>query len=314
MIGNHSLLGPVLGDIDRNSVMEAVVLAADGQLYVFNDSLGNHDGFPINVGFTPTAPPVLADVDRDGYLDIITVGGGVMAVYGRNGALMPNFPRVVGPLNAPDSALPSPVAADIGESDRLALFSAGERPVLNLIDGRGDQYENSPKPLGAATNAPLAWAVNTEENQAAVFARAADGYLYAYTTPYASDPQASAVWPMAFRNPNLTGTVPFEDLETLNVDDEFFVAERAFVYPNPASEQAIVRYWLGDDASVRIRIFDFAGNLVVEADGPGDGGNYNEWTWNCNNAASGVYFAHLEVTGIANSQKETVLCKMAVVQ
>jgi hypothetical protein len=294
--------------------METVVLAADGQLHVLDDVLDDQEGFPVNIGFTPTAPPVLADVDRDGYLDIITVGGSVMAVYARNGALLPNFPRVIGRSNAPDSALPSPVVADIGESDRLALLLAGEKPVVNLVDGRGDQYGDFPKPLGDATGVPLAWAVSTEENESAVFARDADGYLFAYTMPVASDPQASTVWPMAFRNPSLTGTVPIGDLEPLNVDDEFFVAERAFVYPNPASDQAVVRYWLGDDASVRIRIFDVAGNLVADADGPGDGGSYNEWTWNCYNAASGVYFAHVEVVGKASHQKETVLCKMAVVQ
>lgn len=313
-LGRQTLMGPVLGDVDRDSVMEAVVVSANGRLLMLNEQFDDEDGFPVSLGFTPTAPPVLADVDRDGYLDIIVVGGGVMAACARNGTLLPNFPMVIGPSNAPDTALPSPVAASLGEPDRLTLFASGERPVINSVDGRGDKRADFPRPLGGGANAPLAWALSTVDNEAAIFARANDAYLYAYTTPLASSPSASAVWPMAYRNPSLTGTVPLDDLEPLNVDDKFFVAERAFVYPNPANDQAIVRYWLGDAAAVRIRIFDFAGNLVIEAGGPGNGGAYNEWTWNCNNAASGVYFAHVEVTGLANHQKETVLCKLAVVQ
>ena len=313
-LGSDSLLTPALGDLDRDSVMDAVVLAADGRLWVLDESLEDVNGFPINIGFAPTAPPVLADVDRDGYLDIVTAGGGVIAVYARNGALMPNFPVVIGPLNAPDLGLAAPVVADYGAPDRLALLAAGERPVISFRDGLGHPDELFPKPLGGKSEVPAAWAVNTNAGQAAVFARSSDGYLYAYTMPGVSATPAVAVWPMAFRDPRLTSTVPVEELEPLNVDEEFFVAERAFVYPNPASDQAIVRYWLGDDASVRIRIFDIAGNLVIDADGPGTGGLYNEWTWNCNTAASGVYFAHLEVTELATHKKETVLCKMAVVQ
>lgn len=313
-LGYQELLGPALGDVDRDSLMEAVVISTDGRLLMVNEIFDNEDGFPVDVGFNPTAPPVLADIDRDGYLDIVVVGGGMMAAYDRNGTLKPNYPVVIGPLNEPDTALAAPVIADVGESDRLGLYTAGERPVVNFIDGRGEESEDFPRPLGAGAHAAPAWAQNTLDNEAAIFTRSGDGYLYAYTTPVSSSSPAAAVWPMARRNPGLTNTVPLDDLEPLNVDDAFFVAERAFIYPNPASDQAIVRYWLGDDASVRIRIFDFAGNLVVDVNGPGDGGAYNEWTWNCHNAASGVYFAHLEVTGIANHQKETVLCKMAVVQ
>jgi hypothetical protein len=208
-------------------------------------------GFPVNIGFTPTAPPVLADVDRDGYLDIVAVGGGVVAVYARNGAVLPDFPVVAGRLNDPDSGLVAPVVADYGAPDRLAILSAGEKPVVDFKDGRGDPDETF-RPLGE----PGPNRLGRTRMITGRIRRCSDGYLYAYTMPGISSPPASAVWPMAFRDARLTSTVPTEELEPLNVDEQFFIAERAFVYPNPASDQAIVRYWLGDDASVRIRIFD----------------------------------------------------------
>jgi M6 family metalloprotease-like protein len=308
-----SLHAPALGDIDRDGSLDAVILSAAGELWVLDTGLAELDGFPVETGVTPTAAPVLADVDLDGYLDIIVVGDGQCAAYGRNGALLSDFPITLGRANAPDSGAAAPIAADLGTPDALHLMTAGQRRVVHGYDGHGRQTDNLPVPLGGESMAPSAWAVSDYYNEAAVFTRANDGFLYAYKVPFVGDP-VPPTWPMASRNARLTRTVPRDDLAPVSVDDEFFVAERAFVYPNPASDHAIVRYWLGDDATVHIRIFDVAGNLVADEDGPGKGGLYNEWTWNCAQAASGVYFAHVEVVRLDTGKKETVLCKMAVVQ
>ena len=82
-----------------------------------------------------------------------------------------------------------------------------------------------------------------------------------------------------------TRAVPSEDLDPIRVAEEFFVAERAFVYPNPANNEAIVRYWLGGDADVTIGIYDLTGNRITEWTGDGIGNAYNEWIWPCADAA-----------------------------
>jgi hypothetical protein len=312
-LGPDSLFPPALGDLDRDSSLDAVVVSASGSLWAVDTAWADLSGFPVDLGFAPSAPPVLADVDRDGYLDIVAVGEGYLTAYAHNGALVTNFPIPLGRSNARDSGAVAPVIADLGGPDAMTLMSAGVRRIIHGYDGHGREAETFPKPLGRKSRAPIAWATNHINSVAAVFARASDGFLYAYELPYVMVP-ATATWPMAARDSRLTRMIPIDDLGPVDVDDDFFVAERAFVYPNPANDHAVVRYWLGDDAAVRIRIFDVAGNLVVDADGPGSGGLYNEWTWDCSRAASGVYFAHVEVVGLENAKKETVLCKMAVVQ
>jgi hypothetical protein len=62
---------------------------------------------------------------------------------------------------------------------------------------------------------------------------------------------------------------------------------------------------------VHIKIFDLAGDLVTEFDGPGTGGRDNEVVWDVSGVQTGVYFAHIEASGQAGSGSTVV--KIAVV-
>ncbi len=310
----ESLLTPALGDLNHDGKIEAVVLDVGGRLWALDTAaFAPLDGFPVRLDYAPVTSPVLADLNRDGYLDIITAGGGAIYAYAHNGALLPNFPVTIGQSNMPDTAVATPVVGDFGETSLLSLIAGGSNRAVYGFAGNGREEGGFPLAVGGEVDAPPAHAINAAANQAAVFTRAADGYLYAYEVPMAASP-SQAVWPMASHDPLRTATVPPEDLDPKQTYAQFFAPEKAFVYPNPAQDRAIVRYWLGDDADVHIKIFDLAGNLVRETDGPGTGGAYNEWTWECATVASGVYFAHLEVVSKSSGRHETALCKLSVVQ
>ncbi|MEW5700829.1 MAG: T9SS type A sorting domain-containing protein [Candidatus Zixiibacteriota bacterium] len=313
-MGSDSLMTPALGDVDHDGRLDYAVVTAAGRLWVLDSTLNVASDFPVEMGFTPSSAPVLADVDRDGYLDIVVAGEGMLHAYARNGTPLSNFPITIGRSNEPDSLAPAAAIIDMGNTQSLALLTGGASRAIYGWDKQGERLAQMPRPVGSALTAPVAWALNSDEATAAIFARAADGYLYAFNLPVPATEAARAIWPMAGRDPRHTATVPTDELEPLVTPTQFFVSERAYVYPNPASDRAIVRYWLGDDATVSIRIYDLAGNLITEADGPGVGGVYNEWTWSCAQAASGVYFARLEVTRRAGGQTETAFCKLAVVQ
>lgn len=313
LLSSEPLYGPVMGDLDRDSAYDAVVIDESGRLWVLDTLLQPLPGFPLDTRVRPSGPPSLADVDGDGYLDILVAGEGMLFAYAHNGVLLPNFPATLGRRSAPDSAAHEPIAADLNLGGQLTLMTAGSRRAVFAFDGNGTPNPEFPLPLGDSATAAVAWAPNPALNHSAIFARAADGFLYAYELSSASG-EVAALWPMSAHDSRRTATIPIEDLGPLGDPGDFFVTERAFVYPNPANGYAVVRYWLGEDADVRIRIFDLTGNLIIESPGPGQGGLYNEWTWDCASAASGVYFAHIEVHGKGNGRRETVLCKMAVVQ
>jgi hypothetical protein len=314
-LGTDSLFPPVLGDLNHDGTLEAVVANVAGRLWALGTpGFTVLPGFPVELGSTPSAAPVLADLDRDGHLEIIATAGGRLYAFAYTGSLIPNFPAVIGRVNSPDSVTGSPSVSDFGNSGRLSILTGGLSRAVYGFNGDGGEVSGFPRPLGGCLVSSVAAAINSKDHRSAIFARADDGYLYAFEVPQPASP-SRAIWPMAFRDALHTSTVALEDLEPVTSYTQFFPTDSAFVYPNPARDQANVRYWLGEDARVNIRIFDLAGNLVQEAGNiRGIGGVFNQpWIWECAGAASGVYFVRIEAVADGGGERKTIMCKMSIV-
>ena len=90
-------------------------------------------------------------------------------------------------------------------------------------------------------------------------------------------------------------------------------AQSVYNYPNPAREGSTrIRYRLNGAAKVKISIFDTAGDLVTEFEGPGLAQADNEVEWQLNGVQSGVYLAKVEAQG--DTEKVMKIIKIAVVK
>jgi hypothetical protein len=150
----------------------------------------------------------------------------------------------------------------------------------------------------------------------ALVVAADDGNLYAWRT--GSLPALlswSAPWPQKMRDAQNSN---FEDsyIAPVAPSKGFFPASSAYNWPNPVSAadnyQTHIRYYLGQSATVTIKIFDMAGDLVQEINTQGTGGMDNEVLWDVSGIQSGVYFAHIEAQG--GTEHGTVIVKIAVIK
>jgi len=90
-------------------------------------------------------------------------------------------------------------------------------------------------------------------------------------------------------------------------------ADQAYNWPNPNIDNyTFIRYRLNEEATVKIKIFDLAGDLVKEMDGTGNPNTDNEVRWELSSVQSGVYIARIEAVGQSGS--ETRIIKIAVVK
>jgi hypothetical protein len=102
-------------------------------------------------------------------------------------------------------------------------------------------------------------------------------------------------------------------LSATPLTSEFFPASRAYNWPNPVyNGKTQIRYFVRDDATVSVRIFDLAGDLVTSFSGPGIGGVDNEVAWDVSGVQSGIYFARIEATSASSSG--VAIVKVAVVK
>ncbi len=224
------------------------------------------------------------------------------------GVSLDHFPFTV---MAGQPLMSNPIVADMdgdGTADIVGVTGDG---VVAAVNRDGKMVRGFPLAAGVGGQSVAAFAVPGGKIGLAV-ASSADGTVNAWTTGATGTSWVNP-WPQYQLNAHHRGF----DGTTLTpgspVTQEFFPASRAYNWPNPVYDGVThIRYYIKENATVRVKIFDFAGDLVTEMIGPGIGGMDNEVDWNIGNIQSGIYFARIEASGAAGSGVNIV--KVAVVK
>jgi hypothetical protein len=312
---SHQIPGPPASG-DFNGTAAAAFATSDGLVYLVNGSFDALQGFPVNTGAGITVGSLaLGDIDGDGSRDIVVFSGSKIFVYNRLGSSVDHFPVTVPGGGVLAS---NPIVADMngdGKADIVGVTSDG---LVAAYDRDGKILSGFPLAAGAGTagtNSQSVAAFLTPGNRIGlVVASSTDGTVTGWTTGSVSSSAAwVAPWPQyqkdsrhsGFDGSTLTAGVP--------VTQEFFPANRSYNWPNPVYDGIThIRYYIKENATVRIRIFDLAGDMVTEMAGPGVGGMDNEVEWKVGSVQSGVYFARIEANGAGGSGVNIV--KVAIVK
>jgi hypothetical protein len=93
----------------------------------------------------------------------------------------------------------------------------------------------------------------------------------------------------------------------------FFPKDRIYNWPNPVYGSAThIRYYVTEDASISIKIFDVSGTSITELHGSGKAGFDNEMLWDVSHIQTGVYLARVEAK--SSSHTDFAVIKIAVVK
>ncbi|MEO0080247.1 MAG: immune inhibitor A domain-containing protein [candidate division WOR-3 bacterium] len=322
---------PVVADFDRDSVMEIAVVAGGGhdyRLYVVEQdgTISFQSQELVQHPFLGTI--AVADVDRDGYLDIVAAARHKLFAFNRNGTLVTNYPfahestftktELAGnwiiTYDAPFEFRSSPVIADINGDNQLDLVIGS--PVFGLLgyDGlSGKELQFFPlMATGSVSAVPLVGDID-KDGILELAAGTDNGMLYVWKL---SGSVLPTPWPCAYHDVRHTGLVPLSELPPWPQlpAPESKLVDNFFLYPNPAAEQVNVRYWLGPNASsAKILVLDMAGEPVTgEITGRTLPRADNETTVDLTKLAPGLYVVRLTVE--AGSSKAVRFAKLAVIR
>ena len=198
----------------------------------------------------------------------------------------------------------SPAIADINGDGKQEIVIGSPDGSVYAFGANGKPVPGYPRTLGGATfSSPLV--------TGGTLAIGSDDHLL---NAWGIDSAGRADWPgfhhdarhAGFSDWNLSG-------HPLAAQSGAGLLQNAYVYPNPAKSAPVrIRYYLSAAARVDIKVFNTAGDLVREFHQDGLAATDNEYVWDLDNLATGMYFARVEATGAGTTAYK--LCKFAVIK
>jgi hypothetical protein len=286
----------------------------EDNLFVVDASLNVVSGFPIHIsGLASSRSPAIADVDGDGLRDIIVFAGNRIYAFNRAGASLDNFPITIPTTNSITS---SPVIADVNGDGNTEVVAVAGDGVVVAYDKTGHMAPGFPLQAGTGSQSAAVFVQGLPLNSFGInlaVASSTTGSVIAWQTGNVSFAPTNLPWPQYQKDAQHSG-LALEPLIGAPLSSEFFPKGRAYNWPNPVYEgRTFIRYFVKDNATVNIKVFDLAGDLVTTIPSPpGVGGVDNEVEWKVGDVQSGIYFARIEANG--GGGNGVAVIKIAVVK
>ena len=313
-LGGEITNSPAVGDLDNNGTKEMVVATSVFQVHALDKDLNSPPGWPVgaNMNQDLDSSPALADMDGDGFLDVLINGGnGTPYIYrGHNGQLMPGWGFVLytgGGQKVQISSSPSVGNLD-ADPELEVVFGAhdgnlyGYNLDATLVDGF---------PIGTGNiidGGAILWDVDGD-GLTEVIASSFDEKLYVWDSPGAFDPQ-NQPWPMFKQNTRRDGEIGdvWQVIGTPQVPAPPDWSMR--LAQNPVIGSGVILFQAPDGFSevVELSVYDVRGRKVREVFRGVPSPGLNEFRWDGLDASgrevsAGVYFSKLQGGGNSEAVK-----------
>ena len=298
------------GWLDSESLQ--AILFTNGT-YGMHGLIKDGEGVFVNAISYPGLPPeisgtrcAIGDVGGDGFMEAVNAGAGQVWCFNHNGTLIDNYPT---PSYSRDVTLSAPVLGDVDGDGSIDIVVATSEGNIEAYGKDGTMVEGFPLSTGSSTAIPPVLFDFDGDGDLEMAAASERGFLFVwdFQAPYSEE---SVPWGGYRHDPANTGMNP-QRLQPPAPDDDWMPAHLAYNYPNPTTGNfTTIRYRLEEPADVWIAVYDLAGELVDEFEGPGVGQTENEVVWSLDGVASGIYFCRIRAEG--NEGTRTAVIKIAV--
>jgi M6 family metalloprotease-like protein len=324
----YTLAAPVVADIDRDGNKEIVCVVSGGYDYKvvvasLDGSIRYRSQTRIRNPFYGT--PALGDVNQDGFLEAVLAAKNGVYAFNYNGPLTSGYPveQESTYLNLEEAAgylwwfeysfifSSSTVLGDLNSDGNLDVVVGSPHFGVLGFDGKtGRKLDYFPLATQGSVSAPPLICDVDHDGKTELAVGSDDGIFHVWKLP--GDP-ASLAWGGYLKDASHSGLYSDAELPA-RPEPDLKIADKFYVYPNPAERIAYARFKLGaiTAASARIKILDVSGLPILEMTASADASADNEQRFDVTGIPSGVYLARLEVD--CDKGRAVKFCKLAIVR
>jgi len=295
-------------DIDDDGKVEIVAgVGENGEIVILDTRTGASKQIQIpGIKSKIKTTPAIADLNSDGFPDIIISAENKIWAFNYLGATLLNFPVEVKNANF----ISSPVVVNFYADTLPEIIVGTDNYQVYAFDVYGKIIPGFPLSIsGECLTSP---AVYYESNLVYLFVPSIDGYLYAWTIKPSSIP-ANVLWSNYLndeKHSNYSSKSP-EFIPPTSV--EILDKKEVYNWPNPVYDEfTFIRVKTFYDAKINIKIFDLAGFKVDEINSNVSANFETDIKWDVKNVQSGIYYARIEA--IAQGKSDVKIIKIAIVK
>ncbi len=294
-----------IADLDNDGVFEALAAENDGRLLFPTTTAAFARDFKHALSGL-----AMGDINRDGRKEVVLASGNEIFAFNANGVLVENFPFTIGKAKSFQNDYDlTPILADVDGDGAQDVIVTGSEGNVHAFRFDGAPVNGFPLAMAGAGRGSLAVGDLDNDGKLELIGVSGNGYVHTWRLPQSS---LKSDWPMYHHDAAQTSYNSVIETPVI-VSGDLMPAQSVYNYPNPTENDATrIRYRLNASARVKISIYDVAGDLVAEMEGPGLAQADNEVEWLVSNVQSGVYLARVEAEG--ESEKAVKMIKIAVVR
>ena len=321
-LGGSITCSPAVGALDGpgDTSKEIVVVSTNDLVWVINNDGSVRSGFPFffrNSGTTRSPSPALADMNNDGFLDIVlaATNGGLYA-FNRLGQTIAPWINIRYSLMTSATSESSPIVADINGDGLPDVLMGGEDSRLCAFGNNGQMLPGFPIILDGEVRGTPAVCDCDGDGKTEIVLAGWDKLLHVWDYDFAFSPGKVPQWPQFHHDARRTGYAGAP--VSVGVGDGPAAptrVEMAIPAPNPAHVTTRIEYAIPADHAgqdLDLAIFDLSGRRVrTLAHGAALAGRQVA-TWDLRGedgspAHAGVYFARFMLGREVQSHKLLVV-------